>query len=86
MTSADDVLEHLGLIVDGIIPKVEQDISKLDYFERLIYDILKDDTLHIDDIVEKAKLPVNKCINTLMSLELNGFVETSVNNYYKRTD
>lgn len=86
LTSADDVLEHLGLIVDGLIPKVEKDISKLDYFERLIYDILKDGTLHIDQVVERAKLPINKCLNTLMSLELNGFVETTVNNYYRRVD
>lgn len=86
LTSADDILEHLGLIVDGFIPKVEKDIGKLDYFERLIYDFLKDDVLHIDQIVEKTKIPVSKCINTLMSLELNGFVETSVNNYYRRVE
>lgn len=84
LTSADDVLEHLGLIVDGLMPKVENDINKLDYFEKQIYEILKDETLHIDQIVEKSKLPVSKCLNTLMSLELNGFVETSVNNYYRR--
>lgn len=84
LTSADDVLEHLGLIVDGLIPKVENDISKLDYFEKLIYEVLKDETLHINQIVEKVKLPVGKCLNVLMSLELNGFVETSISNYYRR--
>lgn len=84
LTSADDVLEHLGLIVDGFMPAVEVDVNKLDYFEKQIYEILKDETLHIDQIVEKSKLPVSKCLNTLMSLELNGFVETSVNNYYRR--
>ena len=83
LTSADDVLEHLGLIVDGLIPKAENDISKLDYFEKQIYDLLKDETLHIDQIVEKVKLPVSKCLNILMSLELNGFVETSISNYYR---
>ena len=84
LTSADDVLEHLGLIVDGFMPAVEVDVNKLGYFEKQIYEILKDETLHIDQIVEKSKLPVSKCLNTLMSLELNGFVETSVNNYYRR--
>lgn len=84
LTSVDDVLEHLGLIVDGILPKKEKDVSTLDYFERNIYDVLKDDTLHIDQIVEKTKLPVVKCMNIIMSLELNGFVEATINNYYRR--
>lgn len=84
LTSADDVLEHLGLVVDGLMPKKEKDISTLDYFEKKIYDTIADDTLHIDQIVERTKMPVSKCLNTIMSLELNGFVETSVNNYYRR--
>ena len=75
LTSADDVLEHLGIIVDGFIPKIKTDIEKLDYFEKIIYDILKVGTLHIDQIVEKAKLPINKCLNILISLELYGLVE-----------
>ena len=86
LTSADDVLEHLGLIVDGILPKKEKDVSTLDYFERVIYDTLQKDTLHIDQIVEKVKMPVTKCLNVIMSLELNGFVETTINNYYRRVE
>lgn len=86
LTSADDVLEHLGLIVDGLIPKKEKDMSTLDYFERVIYDALQNETLHIDQIVEKVKLPVTKCLNIIMSLELNGFVETTINNYYRRVE
>lgn len=86
LTSADDVLEHLGLIVDGLIPKKEKDVSTLDYFERVIYDALQNETLHIDQIVEKVKLPVTKCLNIIMSLELNGFVETTINNYYRRVE
>lgn len=86
LTSADDVLEHLGLIVDGLIPKQEKDMSTLDYFERVIYDVLQGETLHIDQIVEKVKLPVTKCLNIIMSLELNGFVETTINNYYRRVE
>lgn len=85
LTSVDDVLEHLGLIVDGLIPKIENDLSKLDFFEKQVYETLKDETLHIDQIVEKVKLPVGKCLNILMSLELNGFVETTINNYYRHT-
>lgn len=86
LTSADDVLEHLGLIVDGLIPKVEKDVSTLDYYEKIVFDALKEETLHIDQIVEKVKLPITKCLNTIMSLELNGFVETTINNYYRQVE
>ena len=86
LTSVDDVLEHLGLIVDGLIPKVEKDVSTLDYYEKLVYDALQEGTLHIDQIIEKIRLPIAKCLNTLMSLELNGFVETTINNYYRRVE
>lgn len=86
LTSVDDVLEHLGLIVDGLIPKKEKDVSTLDYYEKLLYDALQDETLHIDQIVEKVKLPITKCLNTIMSLELNGFVESAINNYYRRVE
>lgn len=84
LTTVDDVLTHLGLIVDGILAKEEKDISRLDYFERLVYDTLSVGTLHVDEIAEKAKLPIEKCMNTLMSLELNGFVEVGIGNYYKK--
>lgn len=84
LTSADDVLSHLGLIVDGILPKEEKDVSKLDYFEKLMYGALPDGAIHIDEIVEKVKLPVEKCLNVLMSLELNGFVENTMANYYRK--
>ena len=86
LTSVDDVLEHLGLIVDGLIPKVEKDVSTLDYYEKLVYDALQEGTLHIDQIIERIRLPIAKCLNTLMSLELNGFVETTINNYYRRVE
>ena len=84
LTSADDVLEHLGLIVDGLIPKKEKDVSTLDYFEKTIYDAMKEETLHIDQIVERTRIPVAKCLNVIMSLQLNGFVETTINNYYRK--
>ena len=86
LTSVDDVLEHLGLLVDGIIPKKERDVSTLDYFEKTIYNALENETLHIDQIVERTKIPISKCLNVIMSLELNDFVETTINNYYRRIE
>lgn len=84
LTSVDDVLEHLGIVVDGMLPKTVKDISKLDYYEKIVYDTIGDDEYHIDEIVNETKFPVDKCLNVLMSLELNGFVECTRANFYRR--
>lgn len=85
LTSVDDVLSYLGLICDGFLPKIEIDISKLDYFEKLIYETIGDNTYYIDEISSEAKIPITKCLNVLMSLELNGFIEMTEANCYRKT-
>ena len=85
LTSVDDVLSYLGLICDGFLPKVDIDISKLDYFEKLVYETIEDNTYYIDEISDKSKLPITKCLNVLMSLELNGFIEMTEANCYRKT-
>lgn len=85
LTSADDVLSYLGLFVDGVLPKEVIDLSKLDYYEKMVYESLENDTFHIDQIIDKVKLPVEKCLNVLMSLELSGLVEMTMHNYYRKT-
>lgn len=84
MTSIDDILSYLGLVCDGILPKETIDIEKLDYYEKIIYDSMSNNAMHIDEIVEKTKLPVQKVMNTLMSLELCGLIESTILNYYKK--
>lgn len=84
LTSPEDVMEHLNVKNYEADKKI--DLSQFDYFEKLIIDTIKDDTLHVDQIVEKTKLPINKVLNTLMSLELMGFVESNINNHYRLTN
>ncbi|MCQ2609605.1 MAG: DNA-processing protein DprA [Lachnospiraceae bacterium] len=84
LTSVDDVLSHLGLICDGILPKETIDITKLDYNEKLVYDVLESSAIHLDEIVDKTKLPVVKVMNVLMSLELMRVVEMTMPNYYRK--
>ena len=83
LTSADDVLSYLGLFIDGILPKKSFDINSLDYYEKIIYDILEKNTCHIDDISVLSNLSINKCLNILMSLQLKGIVTSTITNYYK---
>lgn len=83
LTSVDDVLSYLGLFIDGILPKKTFDINSLDYYEKIIYDILEKNTSHIDDISVLSNLSINKCLNILMSLQLKGIVTSTITNYYK---
>lgn len=84
LTSVDDVLSYLGLICDGILPKPTIDIDKLDYYEKIVYEVLEQNAIHIDEIVVKTKLPIAKIYNVLMSLELSGLAEMTIQNYYKK--
>lgn len=84
LTSVDDVLSYLGLVCDGMLPKKNIDIEKLDYYEKIVYEYLGDEAKHIDEIVNDVKIPYSKCINVLMSLELCGVVEMTMQNYYKK--
>lgn len=86
LTSADDILSFLGLVCDGILPKKTINIDNLDYYEKVVYKSLNETAKHIDKIIEETKLPVTKCLNILMSLELEGLIESTVPNYYKRID
>lgn len=82
MTSIEDLYERLGVICDSKLLVDDKNIEKLDYFERLVYNSLSYESKHIDEIIVNTKLPFEKCINTLMSLQINGFVECKRMNYY----
>ena len=82
LTSVEDIFERLCVVIDK---KLEHsfDVEKLDYFEKLVLSALSYNAKHIDEIIVETKLPVEKCINTLMSLQLLNICECSRVNYYK---
>ena len=83
MTCIEDLYERLGVVCDSRLTVDEKNIEKLDYFEKLVYSNLSFESKHIDEIIINTKLPLEKCINTLMSLQINGFVECPRMNYYR---
>ncbi len=82
-TSVNDIFDRLGVVCDGKIEIDNRDIEKLDYFEKLVYNNLSYESKHIDEIIISTKLTIEKCLNVLMSLQLNGYVESNRVNYYK---
>ena len=82
-TSINDIFDRLGVVCDGKMEIDNRDIEKLDYFEKLVYDNLSYESKHIDELILLTKLTIEKCTNVLMSLQLNGYVESTRTNYYK---
>ncbi len=85
----DDILsvlfpEHCAVRTEKTENPVEIEI---DGEEELIFRVLDDEPLHIDNIVEKSGLPVERLTSVLLTMELKGFVEQRPGKFFvKRTD
>jgi len=54
--------------------------------EELIFKVLDDEPLHIDSIVERSGLPVDRLASLLLTMELKGFIEQRPGKFFvKRT-
>jgi DNA processing protein len=74
LLSAKDVLDVLDL--EMIEQKQEvQTVLPADAFEVTLYEALKYEPLHIDEIKNKVNMPINKVSATLTMMELKGLVK-----------
>lgn len=81
LTSINDIYDYLGIIAEE---KKQVELDNLDYFEKLIYNTIGDESIHIDQIAEKTKIPTYKIQNVLISLIENNYIESQITNYYRR--
>lgn len=77
--SANDILKNLNLPLKstGSLPFKERSAE-----ERLILEVLKIESLYIDKIIEKTKLPTAIVANILTNLEIENKVKNLGNNIY----
>jgi len=78
--NADDILEELNLDVSKA--KTDKAVTGESTEENLILNILKENSLHIDKIIEKTKLSTPKVASTLAILEIKGKVRNLGGNVY----
>ncbi|MDO5563879.1 MAG: DNA-processing protein DprA [Eubacteriales bacterium] len=83
-TCVEDVLDYLGVKNNKKIPIEDIKKKDLDYFEKIVYSKLTNNSSHIDEIMELCKLPIEICLQTLMSLQIEGLVEQPMNGYYRK--
>jgi DNA processing protein len=75
---ANDILKELNLPLKSMNASVRGENEE----EDLILNILKEESLHIDKIVEKTKLPASKVASTLAILEIKDIVKNLGGNIY----
>ncbi len=81
VTSAQDILEEYGLSEKSRSRKI--DLVGLDENSRSVVQILSEAPLLIDDIARITELSVNRTLQTLSSLELQGIVEKNTEGKYQ---
>jgi DNA processing protein len=73
----EDILEELRLQhpLPGIVPsrKKEGDKTPLERREALLYQLLSDRPLHIDELIVQSGLPAHQVASLLMNLEIKGY-------------
>lgn len=70
-TCADDVLEEIGILKR---PSVEATKKTVSDDERGVMERLEYGPVHVDEIAEHLKMPINETLAILLSLELKGIV------------
>lgn len=81
VTSADDIIEELGLKRKDIKEKAEALLT--DDNEKTILGILEEPS-SVDDIKEKTKMPTPNIVSCLSMLELKGFIRPMGQNRFQR--
>jgi DNA processing protein len=76
--NANDILQELNLPLKSI----ESSIGGESEEENLILSALKEESLHIDKIIEKTKLPASKVASTIAILEIKDKVKNLGGNIY----
>ena len=74
VTSVDDILDELNL-ADLKIKKEESNKERLNPEEKLIFNIILKEPVHIDKICELAGLPANRVLPIISMLEIAGIIK-----------
>ena len=78
--NANDILKELNLVLS--VSDTDRTVRGENEEENLILEVLKEESLYIDKIIEKTKLPASKIAGTLAILEIKGKVRNLGGNIY----
>lgn len=78
----DDVLATFGVTASN--PREKHSLIQISFEEKQILDILGRDEVHIDDILENTKLPIQKLATLLTNMEMRGLLQKLPGNIFCR--
>lgn len=76
--SSEDVLDYYKKEVS----KKEEQAIQLSTSEIIVYDLLKDDEKHFEELISETGLPMGELMSTLTKLEVMGVIKKLPGNYY----
>lgn len=79
-----DVLSYLGIDEYAQSVMGRRDLSRLSGLERLVWDQLREDPRHVEDIAHGAELDLREAVTILGNLELKKYAISSGGAYYKK--
>jgi DNA processing protein len=80
--SPEDLLEELGMRVAEMSDNKTRKKIVLETAEDMVYSCLDFRPQNLNDIMERAKMPVSQLLDILVSLELRGLIKEISKNYY----
>ena len=84
LTSVEDVLEFLHLEHHHEQLLIEKSTELLSRSQKKIYSLLREDSMHIDQVLKMSGMTLQEVLGTLMELEILGFSESPKSGYYRR--
>ncbi len=84
LTSVEDVLEYLHLNHEKEQLMLSADTSMLTAEQKTLYDALRPEARHFDELVQDSRLPAETIISELLQLEILGLCECTKTGYYRR--
>ena len=82
ITDSSDILNAMGWNIYRKIPKIKEDICNLTEEEQLIVDLIRKDSLTLDELIIKTNLNINDLMVILTKLELDGIISQTSGERY----
>lgn len=84
LQSPEDILDFFRIDCKNCLKGIKKSGKALAKTEKMVYSCLDSRPKHVEEVIEKSRLPAGECMAVLLKLELDGIIMQPVNQYYMR--